>query len=69
MLTRTYTVNIPPEYQNIKERIFENVDGKTEDKNKLIDSIGISAAVKTMVYTDAIDEDDKTSPCRERALQ
>jgi len=42
----TIDFNISPEYQDIKERIFENADGNLGDKNKLIGNVGISAAVK-----------------------
>jgi len=53
---------IPPEYENIKDRILENIGGVSVDKNQVINDVGIATAVKTMVYTDAISEDDKTAP-------
>jgi hypothetical protein len=43
------TVNIviiPPELQAIKERIFDDTRTIAEDKSKLIDDVGIVAAVK-----------------------
>jgi len=62
MLMSMNVVIIPPEYENIKDRILENIGGVSVDKNQVINDVGIATAVKTMVYTDAISEDDKTAP-------
>ncbi|KIM71824.1 hypothetical protein PILCRDRAFT_88647 [Piloderma croceum F 1598] len=58
----TINFNIPPQFRDIKKRIFENGNLNVEDKHQIIIDIGIAVAVKTMVYTDAIDEDDKAAP-------
>jgi hypothetical protein len=41
-----HAVNIPPEYQDIKICIVENTDRNVGDETKLINDVGISAAVK-----------------------
>jgi hypothetical protein len=39
-------VNNPPQFQDIKKRIFENGDLNVKDKHQLIIDIGIAVAVK-----------------------
>jgi hypothetical protein len=52
MLMSMNVVIIPPEYENIKDRILENIDEVSMgDKNQLINDVGIATAVKVRLTT------------------
>jgi|SRR5882762_10880254 hypothetical protein len=51
MLMSMNVVIIPPEYENIKDRILENIGGVSVDKNQVINDVGIATAVKVRPTT------------------
>jgi len=54
---------IPQELQQIKARIYGVQESTNNvDRSTLIDEIGIAAAVQSMVYTDAMSEEDAADP-------